>query len=115
MLYRLVGVNPSRLTQTAAQGNLNGKLPSAAPVVKAGQADWSGLTDGGVFNFRKEPIIVEYLSDATWAIVSSDDNSIVTRPTPTSFPFKLVAGEILKATGKPSASCIVRLDTQRIS
>lgn len=116
MLYRLVGINPTRLKQSSVAGkNLNGKLPDKDPEVKAGCANWVNLNDGGLFNFREEPIVVENLSDATWAIVSKDNPTVAVRPTPTQTPFKLVAGEILKATDKESAMCIVRLDTQRIS
>jgi hypothetical protein len=126
--YEIIGQTPTLITQAMASGNFDGQAPSTPtkvptaldPVVSAGRAKYEGLNHGGLFNFAKRPLIIEALTaqncTAVWTVIGQDGN--VTRALPAAFPFKLSAGERLKATstgasGVPVIGCVVRIDTER--
>jgi hypothetical protein len=69
-----------------------------------------------LFNFTKKAIIVEALSAGTWLIVeetSTPGTYNVTRPTPTTLPFRLTPDEKLQVTGVTTANVVVRMDIQK--
>lgn len=116
--YSLVGIDPTLITH---KGTINGKRPKldeddlvfAEPVVTAGRAKFEGLAEGGLFAFDKKAVTIDSLL-GTATIVSSADDSIVTRATPTVFPFDLLPGEWLKFSAGSEVGCIVRLKGERI-
>ena len=121
--YSVIGVQPTLLVHTMASGSLDGLLPATAskdytqldPVVTGGNAAWSGLLHGGLFNFSGKALVIEALSSGTWLIVKETvPNTYTTaRPTPSAVPFRLAPNEKLQVSGVASASVLVRQDIQK--
>jgi len=103
----------------AAGSTLSGEAPRTAttteadtdPTVTGGRAEYKTLTKGGLFTLQAQmlaPLIVLALdntANATLTLVMSGDPTL-SRAVPTSLPFKIAAGEALKATGGSSGSYV---------
>lgn len=90
------GVAPTTLTKTADELD---------PSSSAGLVEWTGLETGGLFTalyHARKPFILEAVdlkTDVTLSIVRAGALTTATRTFPTTFPAKIAAGEIIRATG----------------
>lgn len=114
----------------AGGSSLSGEAPRTAsvdeatidPVVKAGKAEYLLLTKGGLFTIQsnaKKPLVIEAVDNpgsATLTLIQRDD-PLKSRTFPTTFPCKISAREVIKATGGTSGGYIgvlYRVDGQEI-
>lgn len=73
------------------------------PVVSAGKAEFSNLTEGGLFTLQanaKKTLVIDAIDNpgnATIAILNRDGTH--QRTAPTSTPFKVMSSEVIKASG----------------
>ena len=117
--YSIVNTSPTWCYDHMAAGiALAGDAPRSAakneaaidPVVTSGKAEYRDLTKGGLFTIQakaKKPLVVDALDNAAGAaltIVSSGDSH--SRAAPTTVPFKVGPGEVLKAVGGTAGSYI---------
>ena len=123
-----IGLEPAWLVQRAVtNANFTGVQPVITgvlqrPVVGPGNSLWDALTDGGLFTMQGcgKGITVEgsYSKNATFTFVIVTVTG-GTRPVPATFPFKLGAGEKIKATttgaaGLAEAGFMVRLSAEEL-
>lgn len=110
--YRILDTSPSWVYHKMAAGSsLSGAAPRTTslaeadldPAVSAGMAEFSGLSQGGLFTHLgryMQPLLIEAVDNqagATITIVSQDGTTL--RALPTSLPFAVGPGELIKATG----------------
>jgi hypothetical protein len=122
--YKVLGTQPTLLVHKMAAGALDGLRPETAsltpdnldPAVSGGKALWDSLIHGGLFNFVGKAVKVDSLSTGTtWTIVeeTTPNTYVVTRVTPTVFPFRLSPNEKLQATGGATASVVASVYVQQ--
>jgi hypothetical protein len=127
--YHLLGNNPTWIYHRMTAGSaLDGTAPRTAttneeltdPKVYPGEGSWENLTKGGLFTLLAKyghPYIVDAVDNqagATLSIVTQAGASI--RAVPGTTPFKVGAGEVLKATGGSTGGRIgflVRLEGEK--
>jgi hypothetical protein len=112
--YSLVGMNPTKIIH---KGTINGTKPKvgtawAEPIVTGGKAEFLALTAGGLFAFDKKTVMIDEVGGGAFTIV--DPQGVVTRPNPTSFPFRLLPNEWLKFAAGTEVWCIARLDVNKV-
>lgn len=110
--------------------SLDGTAPRTAttnesgtfPAVKAGVANYSLLTKGGLFTLvanAKRPLVVEAVDNPGSAVVKLVDRTDPSkeRTMPTTVPFKVAANEVIKASGGSAGGYVgflYRIDGEKI-
>jgi hypothetical protein len=93
------------------------------PEVSGGLVEWKTLTKGGLFTAlytTKKAFILEAVdlsAGVTLSIVRANALSTPTRTFPATFPAKIAAGEIIRATGgsgSPYAGLLVRTYEEKV-
>lgn len=116
--YQILGLNLTWIYHRMAGGvMLNGAAPKTAslepaavdPTVSAGRAEYTDLTEGGLFtllgNYRRA-VLVEAVDNAAGATLTIVDSAgALLRNAPTA-PFKMAPGEYFKASGGAAGSYI---------
>jgi hypothetical protein len=113
--YSILGLNLTWIYHRMAGGaSLNGAAPKTAslepnavdPTVSAGRAEFTALTEGGLFtllgNYRR-PVLVESVDNAAGATLTIVDKNNVQLRTA---PLKMAPGEYFKAAGGSAGSHI---------
>lgn len=128
--YSIVNTTATWCYHHMAPGStLNGAAPRTAttdpsqtdPVVKASTAEYKDLTEGGLFTIQakaKRTLVVDAIHNAAGATLSilgvAHGHE---RAAPSSTPFKISSGEVLKATGGSTGGSIgilYRIDGEEI-
>lgn len=123
--YKLLQETPAWVYHKAAAGQtLNGTTPTTAttdaeatdPTVSAGIASYENLVTGGLFTslyHYKQPMVVEALDNPNSATVTIENVPMGTNRAAPAAPFKMAAGEVLKAVSMTAGArfgALVRKD-----